>query len=559
MKRGYTFLLGLLLAGAVLVPLGAQGSLSTQVLRLLSRENEWTALQTFDKDVGVKIERLASGTLVVSTDKLENRAGQLYWNGSLVDSAAAAGTVTSVAMTVPSILSVAGSPITTTGTLAVTLATQTANTVFAGPTSGGAVTPTFRAIVDDDIPATITLTNITQITNRAFSDTTGTVGVTRGGTGLVTAVQGDLLYGSAADTLSALAKNASATRYLANTGASNNPAWDQVNLTNGVTGALPIANGGTGQTAATAAFNGLDPLTTKGDLIVHDGTNSIRVAVGTNDFILTADSAQPSGVKWAAPAAAAAHALLSATHNDTLASTVTRGDLVIGNTTPAWDDLAIGAANRVLRSDGTDPSWAQVALTTDVTGTLPRANGGTGTAASTTDGQLLIGNTGTGNWSVATLTGTANQVTVTNGAGTITLSTPQSIATASTPQFARLGLGTGAGAAAAITTATQLDLGFFDDGSCGAADTISWNSGEIHKSTLTAATCVYTFTNPIAGRTYVLHVIQDATGGRLVTWPGTVTWKGGAAPTLTATVNKTDICYFRWNGTAYLADCDLNY
>lgn len=62
------------------------------------------------------------------------------------------GTVTSVAMSVPSILSVAGSPITTTGTLAVTLATQSANLVFAGPTSGGAATPIFRSLVSADIP-----------------------------------------------------------------------------------------------------------------------------------------------------------------------------------------------------------------------------------------------------------------------------------------------------------------------------------------------------------------------------------------------------------------------
>lgn len=63
------------------------------------------------------------------------------------------GTVTSVALTVPSFLSVAGSPITTSGTLAVTLATQTANTVFAGPTGGGAAAPTFRALVAADIPS----------------------------------------------------------------------------------------------------------------------------------------------------------------------------------------------------------------------------------------------------------------------------------------------------------------------------------------------------------------------------------------------------------------------
>lgn len=65
------------------------------------------------------------------------------------------GSVESVAMTVPSFLAVAGSPITVTGTLAVTLATQTANLVFAGPSSGSAATPTFRALATADIPETL--------------------------------------------------------------------------------------------------------------------------------------------------------------------------------------------------------------------------------------------------------------------------------------------------------------------------------------------------------------------------------------------------------------------
>lgn len=63
-------------------------------------------------------------------------------------------------------------------------------------------------------------------------------------------VQGDIIYGSATDVFSALAKSTSATRYLSNTGTSNNPAWAQVDVTNGVTGALPVANGGTGLNAS---------------------------------------------------------------------------------------------------------------------------------------------------------------------------------------------------------------------------------------------------------------------------------------------------------------------
>jgi len=62
------------------------------------------------------------------------------------------GSVTSVALTVPSFLSVSGSPITGAGTLAVSLATQGANLIFAGPGSGSAAAPTFRSLVAADIP-----------------------------------------------------------------------------------------------------------------------------------------------------------------------------------------------------------------------------------------------------------------------------------------------------------------------------------------------------------------------------------------------------------------------
>ena len=91
------------------------------------------------------------------------------------------GTVTSVALTVPTEFSVSGSPITTSGTLAVTKANETANTVWAGPTSGGAAAPTFRALVSADLPGgTGTVSSIATtapITGGTIT-TTGTIGVT---------------------------------------------------------------------------------------------------------------------------------------------------------------------------------------------------------------------------------------------------------------------------------------------------------------------------------------------------------------------------------------------
>ena len=80
--------------------------------------------------------------------------------------------------------------------------------------------------------------------------------VTEGGTGLEEIAQGDILYASGADTLSALAKDATGTRYLSNTGASNNPAWSQVDLANGVTGDLPFANLAQGDALSVLAVAG---------------------------------------------------------------------------------------------------------------------------------------------------------------------------------------------------------------------------------------------------------------------------------------------------------------
>lgn len=65
-----------------------------------------------------------------------------------------------------------------------------------------------------------------------------------------------------------------------------------------LSGNVPIANGGTGQATQTDAFDALAPSTTKGDLIVHNGTDNIRVPVGADNQVLVADATEASGVKW---------------------------------------------------------------------------------------------------------------------------------------------------------------------------------------------------------------------------------------------------------------------
>lgn len=111
------------------------------------------------------------------------------------------------------------------------------------------------------------------------------VPTTAGGTGLTSYSQGDLLYYNSGTTLTALAKSTTATRYLSNTGTNNNPAWAQVDLTNGVTGTLPVANGGTGTatafTAGSVIFAGASGVyNQKNASFFWDNTNN-RLGLGT--------------------------------------------------------------------------------------------------------------------------------------------------------------------------------------------------------------------------------------------------------------------------------------
>jgi len=72
-----------------------------------------------------------------------------------------------------------------------------------------------------------------------------------------------------------------------------------VDLTTQVTGTLPIANGGTGQTTASAAFNALSPVTSTGDLIIGNGANSsTRLPIGANTYVLTSNGTTAT---WALP------------------------------------------------------------------------------------------------------------------------------------------------------------------------------------------------------------------------------------------------------------------
>jgi hypothetical protein len=127
------------------------------------------------------------------------------------------GTVTSVALSLPAIFTVSGSPVTTTGTLTGTLASQLQNLLWASP-NGSSGAPTFRAIVNADLPTTgvgagtyssVTVNTAGVVTagsaNQSLATVTGTLGIANGGTGLTAIGDDNLFLGSAATTVAAAA------------------------------------------------------------------------------------------------------------------------------------------------------------------------------------------------------------------------------------------------------------------------------------------------------------------------------------------------------------------
>jgi len=91
------------------------------------------------------------------------------------------------------------------------------------------------------------------------------------------------------------------------------------------------------------------------------------------------------------------------------------------------------------------------------------------------------------------------------------------------------------------------------------AYTINIANGTVQILTLTG-NCTYTFPTPVAGKSFTLLQKQDGTGSRTVTWPATVKWPGGTAPTITATASKLDKFIFTSDGTNwYGSNAGQNY
>ena len=230
-------------------------------------------------------------------------------------------------------------------------------------------------------------TNI-NITGQVIS-LTGTVAATNGGTGVNTVTTGDLLYGSATNTWSKLPLGAAYKSLVVN-GSGTQVEWNAVDLSSSaaVTGSLGPTFGGTGQTAYAT-----------GDILYSSATNTIAKLSGNTSTTKQYLSQTGTGSASAAPSWATIDAsdigagTLPAVRGGTGQSSYAVGDLLYADTTTSLAKLPDVAVGNVLISGGISaaPAWGKVALASAVSGTLPVANGGTGTTTSTGTGAVVLG------------------------------------------------------------------------------------------------------------------------------------------------------------------------
>ena len=223
--------------------------------------------------------------------------------------------------------------------------------------------PVSSALTDVELPLTL-VANTALVVNAA-----GTGYTTGPTTSVIGAAQGYATAAAASETL----------------------ASEWATLTSGIVASTDYSSkawsvGGTGVTTTAGKGAAKEWSITTGAAVDTSEYSAKEYAIGTTVAV-------GSAKEWAAKAedSAVAGGLFSSLHYSAKASDsadaaaasatsiglTTRGDMLKRGAS-ANERLAIGGANTVLLTDGTDPAWGQVSLTAGVTGTLPLANGGTG-------------------------------------------------------------------------------------------------------------------------------------------------------------------------------------
>jgi len=341
---------------------------------------------------------------------------------------------------------------------------------------------------------------------------------------------------------------------------------------------------------------GSSPLTAKGDIYTRSATSDCRLGVGTNGQILTADSAQACGNRWATASGTGNVTQINA--DATPAQTLTVGlagtdfavvDNAAGNhlfNLPSASGTARGLVKATgaqtlgidLTLTGASPVFSVLTATT-----VPYLNGTkqlTSSAVTPTELGFVSGVTSALQTQIGLLAPKASPAFTGTIGTALTLSRAvvtdvSSNLVSATTTAVELGFVSGVSSAiqtqintkapsASPSFTTQVTFGNYhlepcenNAGNTGAALTLDLSNCASQKATATA-NVTFTFSNPVIGGSYVFHLVQDATGSRSYIWPAGVKWSGGTAPAGSG-ANKQDIVSCYYDGTSYFCTSSLNY
>lgn len=209
--------------------------------------------------------------------------------------------------------------------------------------------------------------------------------------------------------------------------------------------------------------------------------------------------------------------------NGTQITAVTGSGSAVLATSPTLVTPILGVA--------TATSINKVAITAPATGsTLTIADGKTLTASNT----LTFAGT-----DATTMTFPSTSATIARTDAANTFTGTQTVSTLAAPANASINVNSGS--YNTIQTYTPAAAG---------TATLDLSKGNIHHITMPSGNITIALSNGTAGQCFIIRILQDATGGRTVTWFTTILWAGGTAPTLTTTASKADTLGFEVTGSA---------